>query len=376
MTILYLAFIALGLPDQLLGIAWPTMRIDFQKSLDSAGLYAFLVTIFTSISGYFNGNISTKYSVNKILIYSVLLTAIGILGHSISPNWLIFLLFAIPTGLGAGSVDSTLNNYVAMNFSSRHMSWLHAFWGIGSTLGPLIMILAFTLGLNWRGGYFIVSVLLFLLMTLFIFSSKIFEKTPAQIIKETSSKKIRIISINSFLSTSFFFIYTATEGGVGLWIYSVMTEARNFDTNLAGILVSIYWASLTIGRIIVGFITKKYTDKQIIFFGLLLSLFSMILLCFINQISTTIALITLGFGLSGIYPCMMNDTHKRHEIQKAQILMGHQVGAASLGFAFMIPLLGFVIQRIGLNFLPVILIFFVLYMISIELKLRRLINAD
>ena len=202
LTILYLAFIALGLPDQLLGIAWPTMRIDFQKSLDSAGLYAFLVTIFTSISGYFNGNISTKYSVNKILIYSVLLTAIGILGHSISPNWLIFLLFAIPTGLGAGSVDSTLNNYVAMNFSSRHMSWLHAFWGIGSTLGPLIMILAFSLGLNWRGGYFIVSILLFLLTILFIFSSKIFEKTPAQIIKESASKKIKIISINSFLSTS------------------------------------------------------------------------------------------------------------------------------------------------------------------------------
>lgn len=372
LVLLYIAFIALGLPDQLLGIAWPTIRMDFNKPLDAAGIAAFIVTILTSLSGYLNGYIAIKFSISKILTVSVLMTAAGLLGYALSPSWIIFLLFSVPLGLGAGSIDSALNNYVAINYSSRHMSWLHAFWGIGSTMGPLIMTGAFAVGLNWRGGYGIVAAILFILTVIFAFSSKLWQNSPANKPREISSQKVKMITLNTFLSASFFFCYTSVEGGIGLWIYSVMTEARNFDALTAGTLVAAYWGSLTAGRIIVGFITKIFSNNQIILFSLFISLFSMIILCFTGKISTCFSLISLGLALSGLYPCSMNETHKRYDITTAQILMGHQVGAASLGFAIVTPALGFIIQRIGLNSLPVILIGLLLYLIIIELRLRKL----
>ena len=364
LILLYLAFIALGLPDQLLGIAWPTMRLDFNKPLDAAGLSAFLVTILTSFSGYVNGYIALKYPVSKILTISVLLTAIGLLGYSLSPNWIIFLLFAVPLGIGAGSVDSSLNNYVAMNYSSKHMSWLHAFWGIGSTIGPLIMTGVFVFGANWRSGYGVVAFLLFMLTAVFALSRQLWENSPANKPRENVKQNINIISLNTFLSASFFFFYTAVEGSVGLWIYSVMTEARNFNPITAGTLVAIYWGSLTLGRIAVGFITKKYCDKQIIITGLFISLGALFLMYLPYKITTAVSLVILGAGLAGIYPCTMNETHKRYDLTTAQILMGHQVGAASLGFAIITPTVGFIIQRIGLNTLPIILTFFMIFLIS------------
>lgn len=372
LVILYIAFIALGLPDQLLGVAWPTMRIDFGKNLDAAGIITFSVTMFSAFAGFINGYIAKKFPVSKILAVSVLLTAIGSLGYAFSPNWLSFLLFVIPTGLGAGSVDSSLNNYVALNYSSRHMSWLHGFWGIGSTIGPLIMTFAFVKNLTWRGGYAIVGIILLLMAILFIFKQFGFANTQIRNEQKIEQKPINMVTLNTFLSAMFFFFYTATEGGIGLWIYSVMTEQRNFDPVLAGTLVAIYWGSLTFGRFMVGFITKKFSDNAIILASILISLFSMLLLCIPTHTTTIIGLITLGMGLSGIYPCTMNATHSRYEIEKAKILMGHQVGSACLGFAIMTPLLGIIIQRIGLNYLPVITTCFTIILLTIELRLRKL----
>lgn len=373
LILLYIAFIALGLPDQLLGIAWPTMRIDFGQNLDAAGIITFSVTIFSAFAGFINGYVAKKFPVSKILVVSVFLTAVGSFGYALAPNWWTFLLFVIPTGLGAGSVDSSLNNYVALNYSSRHMSWLHGFWGIGSTIGPLIMTFAFVKNLTWRGGYAIVGVILLLMAILFMF--KQFGSANVQESKEeklSSQKPINMVTLNTFLSATFFFFYTATEGGVGLWIYSVMTEQRGFDPVLAGTLVAIYWGSLTFGRFMVGFITKKFSDNAIILSSILISLFSMLLLCIPTHTTTIIGLVALGMGLSGIYPCTMNATHSRYEIEKAKILMGHQVGSACLGFAIMTPLLGIIIQRIGLNFLPVITTFFTIILLLIELRLRKL----
>lgn len=370
LILLYLAFIGLGLPDQILGVAWPSIRADFSKPLDAAGLYVFIVTVISAFSGYINGYIAEKFPISKILIVSVLLTAVGILGYSLSSDWLIFLLFAIPTGLGAGSVDSSLNNYVAINYSSKHMSWLHAFWGIGSTIGPLIITAAFTLGFNWRFGYGAIAVLIFGLTLIFFLGRKLFVQKASS--DKVNSEKVNMITLNTFLSSSFFFFYTSVEGGIGLWIYSVMTEARNFTTLSAGILVALYWASLTIGRIIVGFITQKTSDKKIILSSLFISLIAILFICLTYKFTTCFGLILLGFGLSGIYPCTMNETHKRYDLNTAKILMGHQVGAASLGFAVVVPAVGFVIQRIGLNYLPVLILSMLIYLIAVEIRLRKL----
>lgn len=372
LILLYIAFIALGLPDQLLGVAWPTMRTDFGQNLDAAGVITFSVTIFSAFAGFVNGYIAKKFPVSKILVVSVFLTSVGSLGYALSPNWWTFLLFVIPTGLGAGSVDSSLNNYVALNYSSRHMSWLHGFWGIGSTIGPLIMTFAFVKNLTWRGGYAIVGVILLIMSIIFMFKNFGFSTTQNQEEQKIEQKPINMVTLNTFLSAMFFFFYTATEGGVGLWIYSVMTEQRGFDPVLAGTLVAIYWGSLTFGRFMVGFITKKLCDNTIILSSILIALVSMLLLCIPTHTTTIIGLVALGMGFSGIYPCTMNATHSRYEIEKAKILMGHQVGSACLGFAIMTPLLGIIIQRIGLNFLPVITTGFVIILLLIELRLRNL----
>lgn len=372
LILLYIAFIALGLPDQLLGVAWPTMRADFGQNLDAAGVITFSVTMFSAFAGFVNGYIAKKFPVSKILVVSVFLTAVGSLGYALSPNWCTFLLFVIPTGLGAGSVDSSLNNYVALNYSSRHMSWLHGFWGIGSTIGPLIMTFAFVKNLTWRGGYAIVGIILLTMSLIFMFKNFGFSNTQKQEEQKIEQKPINMVTLNTFFSAMFFFFYTATEGGVGLWIYSVMTEQRGFDPVLAGTLVAIYWGSLTFGRFMVGFITKKLCDNTIILGSILIALVSMLLLCIPTHMTTIIGLVSLGVGLSGIYPCTMNATHSRYEIEKAKILMGHQVGSACLGFAIMTPLLGIIIQRIGLNFLPVITTCFVIILLSIELRLRNL----
>ncbi len=372
LVLLYIAFIALGLPDQLLGVAWPTMRIGFGKNLDAAGVVTFSCTLFTALAGFLNGYIAKKFSISKIVAVSVLLTAIGCFGFALAPNWLIFLLFVIPSGLGAGSVDSSLNNYVALNYSSRHMSWLHGFWGIGTTLGPLIMTFAFLKNLTWRSGYAFVGLILMLISLLFFF--KPFQNTNKKSSEKekNSEKHVNMISLNTFLSAAFFFFYTASEGGIGLWIYSVMTEQRGFDPIFAGTLAAAYWGALTLGRFLVGFITKYFSDKTIIIFSIIGALISMLLLCIPYHSTTIIGLIALGLCFSGIYPCTMNDTHKRYEIEKAKILMGHQVGSANLGFAIMTPLLGIIIQRIGLNYLPVITTIFVLILLLIELRLRKL----
>lgn len=372
LILLYIAFIALGLPDQILGVAWPTMRVDFGKNLDAAGIITFSCTIFSSLAGFLNGYIARKFPVSKIVAVSIFLTAVGSLGYALSPNWLTFLMFVIPSGLGAGSVDSTLNNYVALNYSSRHMSWLHGFWGIGSTLGPLIMTFAFVKNLTWRGGYAIVGIILFLMSVIFMFKQFGFSQNQETEIVKEDVKPVNMVTLNTFLSATFFFFYTATEGGVGLWIYSVMTEQRGFDPVFAGTLAAIYWGALTFGRFLVGFVTKKFCNSAIILASILISLISMLLLCIPTHITTVIGLVALGMGLSGIYPCTMNETHKRYEIEKAKILMGHQVGSACLGFAIMTPLLGIIIQRIGLNYLPVITTIFVLILLSIELRLRKL----
>jgi fucose permease len=371
---LYIAFIALGLPDQLLGVAWPTLRSDFNLDLKSAGIATFIGTFCSAMAGYFSGYIAKKYSVSTILIISVLLTAIGNLGYSLSPCWLFFVFFVIPTGLGAGSVDSALNNYVSLNYSSRHMSWLHAFWGIGSTLGAIIMTLAFVIDLKWRGGYFIVGIILFLLSLIFVYSRNLWiEKKDVLETKNISQKNsVQMVTLNTFLSSSFFFIYTATEGGMGLWSCSMMIEDRGFSTVLAGLMVSSYWGALTVGRIIVGFLTKKYKDKDIILCSIILSLIAVLMVIIPNKVTTILGIILLGLGLSGIYPCTMNETHKRYERETAKILVGHQVGSACLGFAVMTPLIGIIIQKIGLNYLPVIIFIMCIFMLMIEMKLRKL----
>lgn len=373
LAVLYLGFISLGLPDQILGVAWPSMRLEFAKPLDYAGILVSIYTVFSAISGYLGGYFISKFSLRRILIVSSFLTVVGIFGYGMSPNWYVVILFAVPFGLGAGAIDSALNNYVAINYSSKHMNWLHGFWGIGSTLGPLILTGVFAMGLSWRIGYFTIASIQLLLVLIFILTRNLWNEDKK--IEKPVLKNTNIASVGTFLSALFFFLYVSTEASIGLWYYSVLVEQRNVPIVVAGSLITAYWAFLTIGRFFTGSLTAHVKDKTIITFGLLLALVAMVFLSVNSNLTHVLGLVIVGFGLAGIYPCMMNETHKRFDTNTAQILMGHQVGSASLGFAIMVPLIGVLIQRLGLNSLIPILSIILVMMLLIDLKIRKL-SAD
>lgn len=370
--VLYLSFISLGLPDQILGVAWPTMRMEFSKSLGYAGLIVLLVTVFSAISSYFGGYFLKKFKLSNILIASGFLTAAGLLGYGLSPAWWMLLLFTLPLGFGAGAIDVALNNYVATNFSSKHMNWLHGCWGIGASLGPAIMTSVIVLKMTWRAGYTVIALIQFFLVLIFIFTQKIWCNSNSETKIETKVKKQNIISLDTFLSSAFFFIYVAVEGCIGLWFYSILIEHRQTSVGLAGTFIVIYWSSLTVGRFIIGAILKYIEAKNIITYGIIFAVISMFLLIPHSSGLSVFALCLAGLGLSGIYPCMMSETPKRFNEEISAILMGHQVGSTYLGFATLVPLVGVLIQKLGLHCLIPILIILLMSLFMIDRRLRRL----
>ncbi len=366
--VLYITFISLGLPDQVLGVAWPYMRLDYLKTLDYAGVLTFIVTIFTAISGYASGYVISKMKMTNVVVFSILLIILGTLGYAYSNQWLFVVLSSIPLGLGAGSIDSALNNYASINLSSRAVNFLHGFWGVGATLGPLVFSTMYAFELSYRKGYIFLAVLQLLILIVFLLFKKYLNPDKDDTV-EVKTQKMNIIGIDTFLSSLFFFLYVALEMSVGLWYYSYLVEFKSYEAASAGFLIAFYWASLTLGRFLVGALTKKMSDKTLITLGISLSFLGLALLYFNIYL---IGLIIIGLSLAGLYPCMINITHSRFETKVATVLMGHQVGSAALGAALLVPLIGFILQKTVLS--NVLWIFFALALglFLIDLRLRRL----
>ena len=263
--VLYLGFISIGIPDQILGVAWPSMRQDFIKPIEAAGIIVSTITIFTILSSFLSPFFIRRFRTNTILIFSTFLIVLALTGFTIAPNWVVLLLFCIPMGLGAGTVDASLNNYASKNFDARNLNWLHASWGIGATIGPMIMTFALTFN-SWRFGYILISCLLFMFYLTFIFTKKLWREEKYEKTKE-ETKTINfkeILKLKPILSMLFFFLYAALEVGVGLWGATVLIESRNFSPLASGSLITAYWASLTAGRFLTGAIANKFKTDNII----------------------------------------------------------------------------------------------------------------
>lgn len=379
LIISYLSFISLGLPDQILGIAWVDMRSSFLKPLDYGGVLLFITTIFTIISSFLSGWFIRKFNISKILITSCLLTTIAILGYGLSCKWWNLIIFSIILGLGAGTIDATLNDWAAKNYSSKHMNFLHGFWGIGATLGALIMTMAIKYTSNWRLGYIIVSLIQFVLCILFLTSKKLWKITKTSDIvkkKEKSyNKNINILSLEAICSMVFFSIYVCLEASIGLWFYSVMVEAYNIKKEIAGILIVLYWASLTFGRFLTGFITKKFSLSKLITNGIVFAIVGIGFLFPKNLYLITFGLILTGLSLSGLYPNMMHETPERFNNETATILTGYQVGFANIGLAILTPMVGFILEKTSLTLFPIILLCLSLLLYGINYYLvKRLVK--
>ena len=365
LSIIYLSFISLGLPDSLLGAAWPLMQIEMNVPLSYAGIISMIISLGTIISSLFSDYLSKKFSVGLITAVSVLMTAFALLGFSFSSEFYMLCLWAIPYGLGAGSVDAALNNYVALHYKSQHMNWLHCMWGVGASIGPYIMTYALTSTEKWNNGYLYIALIQFVL-TLFIFLSiPLWEKSNLE--KEEKSAPLSIKQVfllkGAVAVMITFFCYCALECVSMLWSASYLVKVFDIDEEKASSLAGLFYLGLTGGRFISGFISMKLSDKNMIRVGGVIVLIGIIILFIPNFNISCVGLVVAGLGCAPVYPCIIHSTPEHFGKDKSQALIGIQMASAYLGTCLMPPLFGLLGEYISMNLFPVMLLILLIIMI-------------
>ncbi len=372
LVIIYIAFISLGLPDALLGSAWPVMYKELNVPLSYAGIISLIISLCTVVSSLNSDKVTKRFGTAVVTTFSVGLTAFALFGYAFSNSFIALCLFSIPYGLGAGAVDAALNNYVSLNYSSGHMSWLHCFWGVGATLSPYIMSFALFRNLGWSSGYLFVAVIQ-IFVTLLLFSSIPKWKKNVQ---TEESKDYTPLSLNEIVKIKgvkyvliAFFCYCALEGVAGLWACTYLVGAKGIDINTAAMFASLFYGGITIGRFFSGFIADKFGDKNMIRYGLGIILIGIILIL-INadsDIFALIGLVVVGLGCAPIYPTIIHSTPTNFGEENSQAVIGVQMASAYTGGALAPPVFGLIAQYINVALFPVVLlIILVIMFLNIE----------
>jgi fucose permease len=390
LIIIYLAFISLGLPDSLLGVAWPVMESDLGATLDTAGFLFMTVAGATIISSLVSGKALKRFGTGKVTFVSVLMTAGALLGFHFAPSVVWLVVCAIPLGLGAGAVDAGLNDYVATHYKAHHMSWLHCFWGVGATLGPIIMAQYISGQNTWRSGYFTISGIQFALVIILFLTLPLWNRvtnTSNIALKEDSddledaafaedSKEIKPLQVSGVkLALASFLFYCGVEATVGLWGSSFLVNVKELPAAQAAQWVSLYYGGITIGRLITGFITFKMSNFHLIRMGQIIALVGSALLFLpLPTIFSLVGFIMIGLGLAPIFPCMLHETPTRFGKKHSQTIMGYQMAVAYTGSTFIPPLLGFIASRSTIGIFPICIVLFVTAMLLSSEKLNSLLK--
>lgn len=379
LILIYVAFISLGLPDTLVGAIWPLMQSDFNVPLWAAGLLSMITAIGTIVSSLLSSRFLFYLGTGKTILFSVLMTAIALYGFSITENFLQLCLWAFPLGVGAGAIDVALNNFVALYYKAKHMNWLHSFWGIGATTGPFIMALVIGTEGHWQSGYQIISFLqlgLTLLLLLSLPLWKTMELAPSK--REPLQKKLlsnrETLRLNgAFLSLLFFVGYAALEITTGLWSGTYLVRKSGFSSEEAAFGVSLMFAFITFGRFLSGFLTAFYSNRQMIRFGLAVSVIGVfVLLVPLPSFFDFIGIILIGFGCAPIYPAMLHETPKRFGVEHSQSVIALGMAGFYVGALCMPPAFGVIADLTAISYLPVFLIFFIIFLFVVSEKLNRL----
>lgn len=380
LAIIYISFISLGLPDSLLGSAWPTMYGEFGVPVSFAGIISMIIAFGTILSSLASDRLTLKLGTGKVTAISVAMTAVALFGFSISDSFWMLCLWAIPYGLGAGSVDASLNNYVALHYSSRHMSWLHCMWGVGASVGPYIMGIALTGGQSWNMGYRYISIIQIVLTAILLFSLPLWKnrgetvevdgEPSAQTEPMTLRQVVAIPGAKEVMIT--FFCYCALEQTAGLWASSYLVLHKGVSTETAATFASMFYIGITVGRFFSGFLTMKLNDAQMIRLGqkiVLLGIIAMLLP--LNEVVSLVGLILIGLGCAPIYPCIIHSTPTIFGADKSQALIGVQMACAYIGTCIMPPIFGLLANHISVALLPIYLVVILILMIVMYEKLLR-----
>jgi fucose permease len=363
-TLAFIAFIALGLPDGLLGVGWPSIRTGFSVPLDAIGVF-----MIASVSGYvfssfISGFLLARMGIGRMLTTSCFLTGFALIGYTMVPDWWMMVVLAIFAGLGAGAIDAGLNTFIAAYFSERSMQWLHASWGIGITLGPIIMTVGLASFESWNFGYRVVGGFQIILALLFLITIPIWNqfnlssvhKDEKQLTDYETSIRETLKQKQVWISLILFFLYVGGEIGLGTWAYTLLTESRGVDRFMAGFFAGSYWFTFTVGRILAGLVAKRTGNNKLVLGGLMGAILGAGLLIWNpSEIANVIAVALIGLCIAPIFPAMMSGTRTRVGDQFTANTIGFQMAATGFGGAGISAFMGVMARRISLEVIPVIL---------------------
>lgn len=378
LAVIYMAFISLGLPDALLGSAWPIMHLEFGVPVSYAGIVFGIISAGTIVSSLCSDYLTKKLGAGKVTAISVAMTAAALFGFSFSNAYWQLLLWAIPYGLGAGSVDACLNNYVALHYKSHHMSWLHCMWGLGASTGPYIMSYVLTNGQIWNMGYRYVGILQLVLTALLIFSLPLWRVHTGvtDSTAQTTAKALTLPEIFRIPGAKaimvMFFCYCALEQTAGLWASSYLVLHKGISEELAALFGSFFYIGITVGRFISGFITFKLNDEQMIRLGQGIIGIGILTMCLpLGDAAALAGFIIIGLGCAPIYPCVIHSTPAHFGADKSQSIVGVQMASAYVGTLCMPPLFGLIANHINVALLPVYLLAILALMFMMHEKLCK-----
>ena len=378
LVIIYLAFISLGLPDALLGSAWPSMYGELDAAVSYAGIISMIIAGGTIISSILSDRLIRRMGTGAVTALSVAMTAAALFGFSSSRTFLQLCIWGIPYGLGAGSVDAALNNFVAIHYKSRHMSWLHCFWGIGATAGPYIMGLCLARGVRWNFGYMSVGIFQVVLVAVLVLALPLWKsKRGSKAENADAGKKIgiggalRLPGAKAVLAS--FFCYCSLEATAGLWASSYMVLHKGISAGTAAKWASLFYLGITAGRLICGFVTDRMGDRNMVRCGQAAACTGAVLmLAAAGDRAVLAGLVMVGLGCAPIYPSLLHETPDNFGTEYSQSMMGMQMACAYMGSTFMPPLFGLLGERISIGLYPVCLLAFAGSMIMMTERVGRI----
>lgn len=372
---IYLAFISLGLPDSLLGSAWPTIRMDFDVPLSYMGLVSMIIAGGTIISGLMSERLTRRFRAKVVTTVSVLITAIALYGFSIATDFYQLCLWGIPYGLGAGAIDAALNNYVALYYNSRHMSWLHCFWGVGTIISPYIMSYALTHTV-WTDGYRMTSCIQFGILVVLILGLPLWKVNKAAEVAEKNEKVLGIkgalkIKGVPYLLTAFC-AYCAAESTTMLWASSYLEGTVGASKEDAAAFGALFFIGITVGRFLAGFISDKVGDNKMIYLGATVALSGVLCIALPFTVTALVGFVIIGLGCAPIYPCIIHSTPRNFGAENSQGIIGVQMASAYVGSTFMPPVFGLIANYVSLKWMPIYLaFFFVLLLVMFRKTVHR-----
>ncbi len=382
LALIYLAFISLGLPDALLGSAWPVMYPIFNVPISFAGIITMVISMGTIVSSLNATKYIKKFGTGKVTAFSVFLTALALFGFSFSGSFWMLILWSIPYGLGAGAVDAALNSFVAAHYSSKHMSWLHAFWGVGASTGPYIMSYALISRSSWAYGYSSVGVIqmgltFFLLISLPIWKKHNNLSMQVQQIEHANlkiSQALKIKGVKQILIA--FFAYCALEATTGLWASSYLVLQRGVNPETAAKWASLFYLGITGGRFLSGFISERYGNRNMIRIGLAIIGIGLSVILIPSQIDLLplVGLVVIGLGCAPIYPSIIHETPSSFGVENAQSIIGIQMASAYVGTTVMPPLFGFLADFTTISLYPFYLILLLVVIWAMTEKLNSIVT--